>query len=199
MAEIGGIPTGYERTLPPELQLLVRARRRVVAQRARGRVLDLGGADAHHQLWGQVAAVDEAVVLDGANDPELLALARSGARFDTVLSVFQLASANDLGATLRRVAALLADDGRLRFVEPGRLVGLPGRLQGLVAPPLGLLAGWRADRDVPAELRAAGLSVTDLERHRVPTFQWWVRMLVEGDAHHALPAAGPTTGASATS
>ena len=191
MADIGIIPTGYERTLPPELQLLVRARRRAVARRATGRVLDLGGADSHAALWDDRGGVDDAVVLDGIGDVRLPALARSGERFDTVLSVFQLASADDLPAALRRIASVLADDGRLRFLEPGRLVGVGGRLQSLVAPPVGLLTGWRVDRDIPQALRDAGLSVTDIERHRVPTLQWWLRLLNEGSAHHALAPSAP--------
>jgi len=186
--EPGIIPTGYERTLPPEAQLLVRARRRALVGRARGRVLDLGGADAHRAQWG----TGDAVVLDGAGDPRLADL---DGPFDTVVSVFQLAAASDLAATLARIRVLLAEDGRLLFVEPGRLVRLGGRVQRLVAPPLGAVAGWRADRDIPGELRAAGLSVTDVERHRVPTLQPWLRQVVEGAAHHALaPGAGRAEG-----
>jgi len=186
--EIGIIPTGYERTLPPEAQLLTRARRRTLVGQAGGRVLDLGGADAHHGLWTGASA-DEAVVLDGVGS------ALPAGPFDTVVSVFQLAASPDLDALLARLHDLLADDGRLLFVEPGRLVRLGGRVQRLVAPALGTMTGWRADRDVPGALRAAGLSVTDLERHRVPTLQPWLRQVVEGAAHRALaPARGPGEG-----
>lgn len=191
MPEIGIIPTGYERTLPPEAQLLVRARRRALTRRGRGRLLDLGGADMHRSLWAGVADVSEATVLDGAGDPRLAELAAADERFDTVISVFQLAASTDLDATLRSLRRMLADDGRLLFLEPAAQVGLPGRLQRLVAPPLGGLTGWRADRDIPAELRAADLSVIDLRRHRVPTLQLWLRQVLEGVAHHALaPGAG---------
>jgi len=182
--EPGIIPTGYERTLPPEAQLLVRARRRHLLRRARGRVLDLGGAEAHRGLW-RGTAVDEVVVLDGA--PRRL----PAGPFDTVVSVFQLAASADLDALLARLHGLLADDGRLLFLEPGRRVGLGGRVQGLVAPALGAVTGWRPDQDVPMALRRAGLSVTDVERHRVPTLQPWLRHVVEGSAHRALaPGAG---------
>jgi len=184
VAEHGIIPTGYERTLPPEAQLLVRARRRHLVTRARGRVLDLGGADAHHGLW-RGATGDEAVVLDGPGR------ALPSGPFDTVVSVFQLAASRDLDLLLARIRDVLAEDGRLLFVEPARLVGVGGRVQRLAAPVLGAVTGWRADRDVPMALRAAGLSVTDLERHRVPTLQPWLRRLVEGSAHPALrPGAG---------
>ncbi|MFP5322966.1 MAG: hypothetical protein ACLGIC_14140 [Acidimicrobiia bacterium] len=185
MVETGIIPTGYERTLPPEAQLLVRARRRHLVRRSEGRVLDLGGAEAHRGLWAGTADV---VVLDGVDDARLGEL---DGGFDTIVSVFQLASAADLDATLRRLHDLLADDGRLRFVEPARLVGVGGRLQRAVAPGIGAFTGWRADRDIPLALRRAGLSVTDVARHRVTTLQPWLRQVVEGTAHRALrPGAG---------
>jgi SAM-dependent methyltransferase len=191
MPEIGIIPTGYERTLPPEAQLLVRARRRELLRRASGRVLDLGGSDSHRALWATSAA-RAVTVLDGPADPRLGELVAGGERVDTVVSVFQLASSPDLGQVLAQVREVLADDGRLLFLEPGRLVGFAGRLQRAIGPPLGSLTGWRPDRDVPMALRRAGLSVTDLERHRVPTLQPWLRQVVEGVAHRALEPGGGT-------
>lgn len=154
-------------------------------------MLDLGGADSHRALWDRARDVTEATVLDGADDPQLCRLAADGRRFDTIFSVFQLAATADLDVTLRAMRDVLADDGRLLFLEPGSQVGMSGRMQRLVAPPLGGLTGWRADRDVPAELRAARLSVIDIRRHRVPTLQVWLRQVLEGVAHHALePAPG---------
>ena len=184
------LPTGYERTLPPGVQSTVRTRRRALAGRARGRVLDLGGSDAHAGLWGP-SAVDGVSVLGGSGDPELVRLARGPERFDTVFSVFQLASAPDLAATLARIVSVLADDGTVLFLEPGRLPGLAGRTQRLLAPAMAVTTGWHVDRDVPASMRRAGLSITDLERHRTATTQWWLRTVIEGCAHRALlPTAG---------
>lgn len=179
----------------------MRARRRSLARHGRGRLLDLGGADSHRTLWDRAADVTEATVLDGADDPRLADLGTRDERFDTVVSVFQLAATTDLAATLGAIRRILADDGRLLFLEPGAQVGLSGRVQRLVAPPLGGLTGWRADRDIPAELRAAGLSVIDIRRHRVPTLQLWLRQVLEGVSHHALepaPGAGPTPPADPT-
>jgi SAM-dependent methyltransferase len=183
--EPGIIPTGYERTLPPEAQLITRARRRALVRRATGRVLDLGGADTHRALWA-TARVAPVEVLDGGGDPRLAELVASGERFDTVVSVFQLAAAADLDPLLAAVRSVLSDDGALLFLEPTRVTGPTGRLQRLAAPAVAATTGWRTDHDVPMALRRAGLSVTDVERHRVPTLQPWLRQLVEGRAHRAL-------------
>lgn len=149
----------------------------------------------HRTLWHGAPDVADATVLDGSGDPRLAGMALDGARFDTVVSVFQLAASADLQATLRAVRAVLAEDGRLLFVEPGAQVGLPGRVQRFVAPPLGGITGWRADRDIPMALRAERLSVIDIRRHRVPTLQLWLRQVLEGVAHHALaPGAGAEPG-----
>lgn len=169
----------------------MRARRRALAGTARGRVLDLGGADSHRHLWDG-AGVSEATVLDGAGDADLSRLVAGGERFDTVVSVFQLASSPDLAATLGVVRALLADDGRLLFVEPGPPASPVRRL---IAPPVGGVIEAHPDRDVPMELRAAKLSVIQIQRHRIPTLRPWLRQVVEGVAHHALvPGAGTPSG-----
>lgn len=176
----------------------MRARRRALTRHGRGRLLDLGDADMHRNLWTGVDGVSDATVLDGVDDRRLGELAAAGERFDTVVSVFQLAASTDLTTTLRSVRRVLAEDGRVLFLEPGAQVGLPGRIQRLVSPPLGGLTGWHADRDIPAELRTAGLSVIDIRRHRVPTLQLWLRQVLEGVAHHALPPGDGTAPAPPT-
>lgn len=176
------------------MQTTVRTRRRALAGRAWGRVLDLGGSEAHPSLWnghrGAAASTRESAgattVLQGSADPTLARLASGPDRFDTVVSVFQLASAPDLAATLHHIASVLAEDGQVLFLEPGRLPGFAGRTQRLLSPVMAVTTGWHVDRDVPMALRRAGLSITDLERRRVTTTQWWLRSLVEGTAHHAL-------------
>lgn len=188
------IPTGYERTLPPGVQLTVRARRRTLASRATGRVLDLGGADSHRGLWNTVPGVTD-VVRASDTAHSLDRLIAQGARFDTVFSVFALASATPLTPAVERVRSLLDPDGRLLFLEPGRQTRLAGRVQAMAAVPVAVSLGWHPDRDIPAVLRDADLSVIDLERHRSRTSQWWIRTLVEGVAHHMRrpsPAPDPT-------
>jgi hypothetical protein len=118
-------------------------------------------------------------------ESELRDLAASGARFDTVLSVFRLVGAYDLDATVGRLRTVLADEGRLLFLEPVARGGAAARTAGAVAG-LARIAPWQLDRDVPSILRGARLSITDLHRHRLPPYHWWLRQLVEGSAHHAL-------------
>lgn len=150
-----------------------------------GRILDLGGAESHRSLWSGA----DAVVLDGVADPALLALADRAERFDTIVSVMQLATVPDLAGTIARLAGLLGPDGKLHFLEPGRLTGVSGRAQRLAAPLVTISTGFRLDRDIPHQLRSNRLSVTSLQRHRTATTQWWHRLLVEGTAHRALPFA----------
>lgn len=178
-------PTGYERRLPPGVQLTVHSRRRALAGRARGRVLDLGGAASHDAMW-EAAGVPDATRLGLAFEDELADLAESGERFDTVLSVFRLIAAADLAHTVSCVRRVLAADGQVLFLEPGRRSGTAGRAQRLAAPGFAVVTGWHLDRDVPSVLRRSRLSITDLQRHRTSTVQWWLRCLLEGTAHHAL-------------
>lgn len=168
------------------MQLTVRARRQALARQARGRVLDLGGAESHRSLFRRPEL--DVVRADGASDDLVLGLVDAGERFDTVFSVFQLTQVTDLAGTISRLARMLSPDGQLLFVEPARLTGGAGRAQRLAAPMAALSTGLRTTRDIPGALRTGGLSVTAIERHRIRTTQWWLREVVEGSAHRALPA-----------
>lgn len=165
--------------------MTVRTRRRALAHGLAGRILDLGGAEAHRSLWPN----GDVTILDGVADPALLSLVDRAERFDVIVSVMQLATVADLAGTISRLGRLLTPDGQLRFLEPGRLTGTVGRAQRLAAPMVTLSTGVRLARDIPHELRKNSLSVTSLQRHRTTTAQWWLRLLVEGDAHRALPPA----------
>jgi SAM-dependent methyltransferase len=141
------------------------------------RVLDLGRAD-HRQVLRQ--AVDH-----GPADDQV-------GSFDAVVSVAGLARVADLGAAVDAVARLLAPEGVLLAVEPGFR---PGPL-ALVASSLGALLpparGVHLARDLPTTIRAAGLTVTDVERFTMPTMIWPLRPFVQLRAQDLGTAFGAT-------
>ncbi|MEO7556122.1 MAG: hypothetical protein ABIV94_05905 [Acidimicrobiales bacterium] len=109
----------------------------------------------------------------------LPALAASGERFDSIVSVLQLCRAPELAATVATLRVLLEERGRLLFIEPtagGGATGAGQRLLAARAP-----AGGRFARDVPAALRAGGLVVTDCDRLTLP-MRWPWRTFVAGSA-----------------
>lgn len=177
--------------LPPGVQLTVRARRRVLTHRGRGRVLDLGGADSHRSLWDR-PGISHVELVEGRVERRLAELVDAAARFDTVLSVFRLITTIDLDAALQQVGRLLDDDGIVLFLEPGARPGSARRTRRALSPGVTMATGWRVDRDIPAALRRAKLSITEIERHRPNTMHWWLRTLVEGSAHHALDLTRPS-------
>ena len=199
-----GFPTGYERRLPPGALLVLRDRRRRLLEAASGRVLDLGGCDAHVPLLassGAITAVvlttpeergarlrrratDAPIAVD-VRDATLQELAGTSERFDTVVSVLQLAREDDLVAALGVVRDLLAPEGRLLFLEPTAERGITGRVQHALGPATRLTSGRRPDRDITGSARAAGLVVTDCERLTMPTL-WPFRAFAEGVARLPL-------------
>jgi hypothetical protein len=162
------LPPGYLRRLPPRARTIVREHRRRLLRDVGGRVLDLGGDPAHRPLYPASAEV-----LTGQSDGP----------FDHVVSILHLTNAADPAAEVARARDLLGPDGTLVFLEPVADTGLGGRAQGLVAPVVGRLAGWRPDRDVPALLRDARLVMSHLVRTPMPRHVWPLTELVEGRAH----------------
>jgi SAM-dependent methyltransferase len=135
-------------------------------------VLDLTGAARATDF----RRADEVVCgLEAADD-------RPGS-FDTAVSVLWLSGTADTAEALARVSRSLAPKGELVFLEPVREPGIGRHGQGLVSPVLQRTTGWRVDRDIPALLRDAGWSITDLERIPVPRYLWPLHGLVEGRAH----------------
>ncbi|MBK9180100.1 MAG: hypothetical protein IPM45_11155 [Acidimicrobiales bacterium] len=154
---------------------------------AEGRVLVLGGglAVAAVERLVRVPAVRAVDVLVATPVDERLLVAPDGevpvrawgqGQVDTVISAFGLAAASDAVALLATVTPLLAAGGRVRFLEPAPARGLAGRLERALAPvwtavgprrPTG--APWRPGIDVPAAIRRAGLTITDIERFTMPT------------------------------
>jgi hypothetical protein len=119
-------------------------RERLLA-RARGRVLDIG----EQKEWRT------------RSDLELHS-------YDTVVSIFQLCSADDVFSTLLRVAELLKPDGQLLVLEHVRSTGWRGRVQDAAAPLwVRMAGGCRPNRDVVDLLRQNGFAVTDCDRFTV--------------------------------
>mgnify|MGYP001212993552 CR=1 FL=1 len=163
------VGSGSLRALPPRARTIVRERRRRLLRDVGGRVLDLGADPAHRPLYPASA---EVVPGDGEGP------------FDAVVSILYLSKVADPAAEIARARDLLAPDGTLVFLEPVADTGLGGRVQGLVAPVVGRVAGWRPDRDVPALLRDARLVMSHLVRTPLPRHLWPLTTLVEGRAHH---------------
>lgn len=103
---------------------------------------------------------------------------------DHAVGAFVLAGHPRLRALLTLVHAALVPDGSLHFCELVPGPGLPSRL----ATPLRLpapLGTWFPSNDVPAEVRRAGFTITDIERFDMPT-------LVAPLRHAALGVARPS-------
>lgn len=173
------------------LSLMERAgltdRRRRLLSAVRGRVLEVGagtGLNLAHYPAGiarlvavepdpamarrlQRRAVAVAFPVE-VHTTDLAGAALEPGSFDTVVSTLVLCSVADPAAELSRIAALLAPDGQLLFIEHIRGRGLRARAQRAAAPLWRrLAAGCHLDRDTPAALRAAGFVINDIERFRL--------------------------------
>jgi len=152
----------------------VRRRRGAILAAARGRVLDL-------DTPGALTLVEAAAGGDAVADDE---------RYDTIICTCRLISVPDLVRATTGVARLLAADGDLRLIEP---VNHPGSI-GLVTSSAGALlpglSGLHLARDVPAAVRASGLTMVDLERFTIPTLVWPLRRFIEGRACFVTAAVG---------
>jgi SAM-dependent methyltransferase len=199
-------PAPIEQVMTPVDQALLRSHRRRLVQRARGRVLELGGAGGVNLEHYRTSEVSSVVVV-GAEGPSRDRLARSAARrglpgfelvdqraldamdgcFDTVVATFTLSARNDLVADLRSLADRLTPAGRLLFLDhsPRRPPGLATELS---RPLWRLLAdGFVAGRDLPGALRTSGFIVVDLERFGLPTLTLPLRSCVAGVARVQRP------------
>ncbi|RMH66799.1 MAG: methyltransferase domain-containing protein [Actinomyces sp.] len=181
--------------LPLELAPALRARRHRLADLAEGRVLDLGGwsdhLDHYHAdrvtslvlIGATPARADLAPVPVETRDLDLVDLvADEAGAFDTVVSLIRTPLVADLEGWLALVDRVLAPEGRFLFCEPTRRPGRTGRLLAAFAPLVRATAGLHLDRDVPAAVRAAGFTITDLDRFEVPTVSAPLRPFVEGRA-----------------
>jgi hypothetical protein len=190
-----------------ELAPALAERRRSVAARTTGRVLDLGGWADHLGAYRLGDGVEAVTMLDrvgdvragtGRADPEGVtrldvgfdALADTGAGpFDSIVSLIRLPLVENLDRFFDTAFGLLADGGCLYFVEPVRRSGRVGRLLALGGAVGRAAGGLHLDRDLPAEIRRRGMVVTDLTRFEVPTLSAPFRPFVEAVARR--PATPP--------
>jgi SAM-dependent methyltransferase len=151
-------------SLPPEVAAEVSRRRAGLLERARGRVLDLDQPDDRARL--EVVASSPAPV-----DP--------ADRFDTIVCTCALVEQPDLARAVHALARLLDDAGELLLIEPVNHAGMTGLLLSSIGSRLRAVDGLHLSRDVVATVRAAGLTVADLDRFVMPTAVWPLRRFVE--------------------
>jgi hypothetical protein len=174
---------------PEPVRAELARRREQILVRADGHVLDLEDPAVLARflvLAGTRIEAGPPAAAERAAGPQVhdLAPSRPDGRYDTVVATGVLAGFADLGAITSALAALVADDGALLFVEP---VGVPGWSSVIRTslPGPGRGAPWRAlhlDRDVPAAVRATGLVVCDLDRGELPAQPASLRHWVSGRA-----------------
>ena len=197
--------------LPMELAPALRKRRSSLAAVASGQVLDLGGWSDHLDSYQISTEVDSVTMLDRLGDiragtathdpegvtridaePEELSELGHGP-FDTIVSLIRTPLVADLNRFLRTLTELLADGGRLLFLEPVARAGRTGRLLALGGRVGRAVGGLHLDWDLPAEIRALGMTITDLQRFEVPTVSAPFRPFVEARVRRPLssPVSSP--------
>lgn len=183
--------------LPVELAPALRKRRSSLATAAEGEVLDLGGWSDHLDSYRIGTEVGSVTMLDrlgdiragtSAHDPEGVTridsdpeeLAGAGhSPFDTIVSLIRTPLVADLNRFLKTLTDLLTPHGRLLFLEPVVRAGRTGRMLAVVGRLGRTVGGLHLDWDLPADIRASGMTITDLERFEVPTVSAPFRPFVE--------------------
>lgn len=174
-------------TGPLERSVLAPARARLLAG-ATGRVLEVGAGTGANLAW-YPATVDALDLCEP--DPHMRrrlarrvasrewpfpvtvhAAAATGpfpaSAYDLVVSTLVLCTVADPQAAVAALRAVLAEGGRLAYLEHVGVGGMVGRLQAMASPLWGRVAGGcHLDRPATAALRAAGL---------VPIEQRWLRL-----------------------
>jgi SAM-dependent methyltransferase len=190
----------YDRAMAPvEHAGLGEHRRRLLAA-AKGRVLELGAGTGANLRW--YSGVESVTVLepDAAMRRHLLArlaeatvpvevlgdalpTAFDDGAFDTVVTTLVLCTVPDPARTLAEIRRVLAPGGAFLFLEHIRAPGWTGRVQRVARPLWAVAAaGCHPDRDTVGAITAAGFSIDDLERFRMPNVPPIVRPAVQGVA-----------------
>ena len=184
----------------------IRAQRRELVPRARGRVLEVGIGTGLNLEHYDPAHVERIVGLDPGVEMHRLArrrIERSGlpvemvaltaetipfetCSFDTVVMTYSLCTIPDPLAALREMRRVLRPDGRLIFCEHGLAPDASvQRWQRRLTPLWSRIAGGcQLDRNVPALLAAGGFHATDLQAAylagpRPLAYQYWGSARVE--------------------
>jgi hypothetical protein len=153
------------RQLPPVVVTEVRRRRGALLAAATGRVLDL-------DTPGALSLVDAAAV-----EP-----VPDGERYDTIVCTCRLIVVPDLLRAAVGLSRLLTPGGDLHLIEPVNRAGTVGLVTSSAGALLPAVDGLHLARDVPAAVRATGLTVIDLERFTIPTLVWPLRRFVQARA-----------------
>lgn len=187
---------------PAEMVAEVLRRRRSLTEDPQGEVLDLAAPaaralvrDAAFLATGQPRTGEAGELADAAVVPQ----PRS---FRTVMSVAGFIHFADLPLALRGISYLLRDDGELRMLEP---IGRPGFGATLVSSifagigsSLAATRGLHLNRDVPAAVRAEGLTISAIGRFTMPTNTWPLRLWMQATALWVTAAAVDTSSRSLT-
>ena len=198
--------TVYDAVMWPAERTVLRAWRRRLGRRARGRILEIGAGTGSQLRW--YAAGAEVVALEP--DPALAARARERARaaraavtvveavaedlpfadasFDTVVGSLVFCTVADPERAFAEVRRVVRPGGLVMLLEHVHLPWQPGRaLQSLAAPSWERLAGGcRIDRDTVGLLEGAGFAVLELHRHLAR----WVVEVVAAAPEESLNGGG---------
>jgi ubiquinone/menaquinone biosynthesis C-methylase UbiE len=181
----------------------LRAHRERLLGGARGRVLEIGAGTGHNLPFYPERV--EAITVTEPEAPMARRLAQKireqpraielvqapaeqlplgDAQFDTVVSTLVLCTVVDQARALRELRRVLKPGGRLLFIEHVRsddagLAKWQDRLNGINKV---VAHGCNCNRETVDAIRAAGFTITSLERHQLPKAPPFVRPLVVGVA-----------------
>lgn len=183
----GGSPGLYDAIMWPAEQTFLRARRRRLTRRARGRVLEIGGGTGVQLRWYRPDA--EVVVLEP--DAAMAARARERARaaiarvtvvegvaeelpfpdesFDTVAASFVFCTVTDPEGAFAEALRVLRPGGLLLLLEHVHVRWQPARalLSGMAPYWARMAGGCRLDRDTVGSLKAAGFELLHRRDHEL--------------------------------